>query len=120
ERSLEPVFENLACDPARDVGGPGLSGRGAPLPSAVPGRAALGAMVLPMDTLRFITPRSERFVDWTEAYVRVESYFCALRIQNKLLLSQLVAKVLQRTAERLAEEPGESPAALAVAEADRL
>lgn len=73
-----------------------------------------------MDTLRFIAPRSERFVDWTEAYVRVESYFCALRIQNKLLLSQLVAKVLQRTAERLADEPSESPAALAVGEADRL
>lgn len=73
-----------------------------------------------MDSLRFIAPRSERFVDWTEAYVRVESYFCALRIQNKLLLSQLVAQVLQRTAERLAEEPGASPASLAVGEADRL
>jgi len=33
---------------------------------------------------------------WNEAYRRVESYFSALRVDNKLLLSSLVFKILDR------------------------
>lgn len=39
---------------------------------------------------------------WEDAYGRVEAYFAALRIRNKLLLSQLVTQVLERAAQRLA------------------
>ncbi|MCF3649451.1 hypothetical protein [Synoicihabitans lomoniglobus] len=70
-----------------------------------------------MDSLKFIAPRSAGFVDWSEAYARVEAYFYALRIQNKLLLSQLVAGILQRTAEQLEQQPDASPVTLAVEEA---
>lgn len=73
-----------------------------------------------MDPLTFIAPRSERFIDWTEAYARVENYFCALRIQNKLLLSQLVAQILSRSAQRLETSPEETPAVLAMEEAEKV
>lgn len=72
-----------------------------------------------MDSLKFIAPRSDEFVDWTEAYARVENFFCALRVENKLLLSQLVARVLRRASEKLEKVPDQSPAVLAMMEADR-
>lgn len=72
-----------------------------------------------MESLKFIAPRSEEFVDWTEAYARVENFFCSLRVENKLLLSQLVARVLKRASEKLERKPGQSPAVLAMLEADR-
>lgn len=73
-----------------------------------------------MDSLKFIAPRSETFIDWTEAYARVENYLCSLRIKNKLLLSQLVAQILGSVAQRLAEETGESPSVLAMQEAENV
>ena len=73
-----------------------------------------------MESLKFITRRSEAFVDWTEAYARVENYFCSLRIKNKLLLSQLVAQILGRVAERLPQEEERSPSVLAMEEAERV
>ncbi|MDQ8201713.1 hypothetical protein [Pelagicoccus sp. SDUM812003] len=72
-----------------------------------------------MDTLRFITPRSETFIDWSEAYERVENYFCSLRIQNRLLLSQLVAHILTSAAERV-EKTDTPPAVLAMEEAHKV
>lgn len=73
-----------------------------------------------MDSLRFIPPRSEKFIDWTEAYARVENYLCALRIENKLLLSQLVAQVLSKASARLEADSGSIPAVLAMEEANQL
>lgn len=73
-----------------------------------------------MDSLRFIPPRSEAFVDWTEAYSRVENYLCALRIENKLLQSQLVAQILSRASNRLSEGDSAIPAVLAMEETNRL
>ncbi len=70
-----------------------------------------------MDEINFTAPRSESYVDWSEAYSRVESYFLSLRIADKLLLSHLVAKILARTAVRIRNERDETPAALAVKEA---
>lgn len=70
-----------------------------------------------MDAMNFTAPRSESYVDWSEAYTRVESYYLSLRIVDKLLLSQLIAKVLSRAAERIEKEPDSSPASLAVEEA---
>ncbi|WP_309008915.1 hypothetical protein [Pelagicoccus sp. SDUM812005] len=69
-----------------------------------------------MDTLNRIVPRSEGFVDWSEAYERVESYFCALQIRDRLLLSQLVAQILSRAAERYEGSP-KSASVLAMEEA---
>lgn len=54
-----------------------------------------------MDPLNKILPDSEGNVDWSEAYERVEGYFCALQIRDRLLLSQLVAQILSRAAERI-------------------
>lgn len=58
--------------------------------------------------------------DWNEAYRRVESYFAALRVDNKLLLSSLVLKILGRASERLELEPDRPPVELAAEETDRL
>lgn len=44
---------------------------------------------------------------WDEAYARVEAYFSALRIRNKLLLSRLVYRVLKRAADMQRQSGGE-------------
>jgi len=72
-----------------------------------------------MQSIGFTTPRSNGYIDWSEAYSRVENYFFSLRIKDKLLLSQLVAKILLRTAHQLLETPDASPSRLAVKEAHR-
>ena len=57
---------------------------------------------------------------WNEAYRRVEAYFSALRVENKLLLSSLVFKILGRANERLVNgEPDRPPVELAAEETDR-
>ena len=43
--------------------------------------------------------------EWNAAYSKVESYFNALRVRNKVLLGQLVARVLERAMQRSAREP---------------
>jgi hypothetical protein len=58
--------------------------------------------------------------DWNAAYSKVESYFHALRVRNKLLLGQLVEMVLERAMARAAGEPARSATELAVEEMDRL
>jgi hypothetical protein len=58
--------------------------------------------------------------EWNAAYSKVESYFHALRVRNKVLLGQLVARVLERAMQRSAREPARSATELAVEEMDRL
>lgn len=58
--------------------------------------------------------------EWDEAYARVESYFSALRIRNKLLLSGLVYRVLNRAAERRRRETNLDTSVIAMEEAARL
>ena len=58
--------------------------------------------------------------EWNAAYSKVESYFHALRVRNKVLLGQLVALVLERAMKRSAQEPRRSATELAVEEMDRL
>ena len=58
--------------------------------------------------------------EWNGAYSKVESYFHALRVRNKVLLGQLVARVLERATQRSATEPQRSATELAVEEMDRL
>lgn len=56
---------------------------------------------------------------WHEAYERVENYFRAHRISNRLLLHALTARVIEAAAARHAREPGRAPIALAAEEAVR-
>jgi hypothetical protein len=58
--------------------------------------------------------------EWNEAYSKVESYFHALRVRNKVLLGQLVALVLERAMKRSEAEPQRSATELAVEEMDHL
>ena len=58
--------------------------------------------------------------EWNGAYSKVESYFHALRVRNKVLLGQLVALVLERAMQRSAAEPQRSATELAVEEMDHL
>lgn len=58
--------------------------------------------------------------DWNGAYSKVESYFHALRVRNKLLLGQLVALVLERAMKRSATEINLSATELAVEEMDKV
>ena len=56
--------------------------------------------------------------EWNAAYLRVENYFHALRIHNKLLLGQLVLRVLERALRRAAAEPERPTIELAAEEMD--
>jgi hypothetical protein len=58
--------------------------------------------------------------EWNAAYVKVESYFHALRVRNRVLLGQLVIHVLNRAMRRAAAEPERPATELAVEEMDHL
>ena len=58
--------------------------------------------------------------DWNAAYVKVENYFHALRVRNKLLLGQLVQRVIDRAMNRAPAEPARSATQLAAEEMDHL
>jgi len=58
--------------------------------------------------------------EWNAAYERVESYFHALRIRNKVLLGQLVQRVLERAMVRATRETERPPIELAAEEMDNV
>jgi len=58
--------------------------------------------------------------EWNAAYEKVENYFHALRVRNKVLLGQLVLRVLERAMRRAPAEPNHSATQLAAEEMDRL
>jgi hypothetical protein len=58
--------------------------------------------------------------DWNAAYAKVESYFQALGLRNKLLLSQLVSRVLDRAIKRAAIESRRAPMELAAGEMEQV
>lgn len=58
--------------------------------------------------------------EWNEAYRRVESYFHALRIRNKVLLGRLCQQVLDRAVQRAPNEPRRSATELAAEELDQV
>jgi len=58
--------------------------------------------------------------EWNAAYGKVESYFQALGMRNKLLLGQLVSRVLDRAIERAAAECNRAPMELAAEEMERV
>ena len=58
--------------------------------------------------------------EWNAAYTKVESYFHALRIRNKVLLGRLVIQVLKRAMHRAVTEPQRPTTELAAEELDLL
>jgi len=56
--------------------------------------------------------------DWNAAYAKVESYFHALRIRNKVLLGRMVIHVLKRAMRRAPNEPQRHVTELAAEEMD--
>jgi hypothetical protein len=56
--------------------------------------------------------------EWNAAYEKVESYFHALRVRNKVLLGRLVLDVLSRAMLRAPHEPQRSTSELAAEEMD--
>ena len=56
--------------------------------------------------------------EWNAAYAKVESYFHALRIRNRVLLGEIVQQVLDRAIQRAPTEPQRSPTELAAEEMD--
>ena len=66
----------------------------------------------------FVAGRS--LEEWTVAYSKVEKYFWALRIRNKVFLGQLVLYVLKAAMRQAAHEPHVSATELAIREMDRM
>jgi hypothetical protein len=58
--------------------------------------------------------------EWNAAYAKVESYFHALRVRNKVLLGRLVIRVLNRAMQRAPGETRRSASELAAEEMDHL
>ena len=58
--------------------------------------------------------------EWNAAYAKVELYFQALRVGNKLLLGQLVARVVDRAIARARVEENRAPMALAAEEMEQV
>lgn len=58
--------------------------------------------------------------EWNAAYLKVESYFHALRIRNRVLLGELVQQVLDRAMRRATQEPERTATELAAEEMDLL
>ncbi len=58
--------------------------------------------------------------EWNAAYAKVESYFHALRVRNRMLLGRLVQLVLQRAMQRAVKEPQRSATELAAEEMDHV
>lgn len=56
--------------------------------------------------------------EWNAAYAKVESYFHALRIRNKVLLGRLVIQILKRAIRRAPHEPQRPTTELAAEELD--
>lgn len=56
--------------------------------------------------------------DWNMAYAKVESYFHALQVRDKVLLGRLVIHVLKRAIRRAPQEPSRSVTEIAAEEMD--
>ena len=68
-----------------------------------------------LDTL---SPLSEsELSEWEEAYAAVEAYLQALRLRNRLLVAELVRRILWRASARRAQEPEKPARLLAMEEA---
>jgi hypothetical protein len=62
-------------------------------------------------------PKTGAEADWNAAYYRLEDYFRALRLTNKVHQSQMVLHIIQAAAARHALAPEQNPTVLAMEEA---
>ena len=75
-------------------------------------------MGLPHHSLETLHPLSEaELSEWEEAYAAVEAYLQALRLRNRLLVAELVRRILWRASSRRATEPEKPARLLAMEEA---
>jgi len=65
-------------------------------------------------------PRTGTLEEWNRAFVRVEDYLRAHRVQNRLHQIRLIEKILERASERHALNPRLDPAVLAAEETEAL
>jgi hypothetical protein len=65
-------------------------------------------------------PTTGSLEEWNDAYVRVEDYLRAHRIQNRLHASRLILKILGRAAIRHAANPALDPTVLAAEETESM
>jgi hypothetical protein len=77
-------------------------------------------MELSLDSLDTFRPKTGTLEQWNAAYVRVEDYLRAHRVQNRLHQSRLIQRVLVAAARLHEQRPSVDPATLAVEETDRL
>jgi hypothetical protein len=62
-------------------------------------------------------PRTGSEAEWNAAYYRLEDYFRALRLVNKMHQSQIILQILERAAARHAQDATQNPTVLAMEEA---
>jgi len=79
--------------------------------------SAVNAAILPDASGRLAGRPLE---EWNDAYAKVENYFHALRIRNKVLLGDLVLRVLERAQRRAPAEPDRSATQIAAEEMERI
>jgi hypothetical protein len=84
----------------------------------IPLESTIGSWAFPRDEPGKLAGRP--LEEWNAAYGKVESYFNALCVRNKVLLGQLVIHVLKRAMARAPAEPHRSATELAVEELDRV
>ncbi len=77
-------------------------------------------MELSLESLDTFRPKTGSLEQWNAAYVRVEDYLRAHRVQNRLHQSRLIQRVLVAAARLHEKRPSVDPATLAVEETDRL
>ena len=72
----------------------------------------------PRHSLETLRPLSEEELsEWEEAYAAVEAYLQALRLRNRLLVAELVRRILWRASARRPAEPEKPARLLAMEEA---
>ena len=67
--------------------------------------------------MKLFFPTTGSEAEWNAAYYRLEDYFRALRLVNKLQQSQVILRLLESAAIRHAQDPSQNPTALAMEEA---
>ena len=75
---------------------------------------------LPFEALGAFHPRTGSLEAWNNAYVRVEDYLRAHRIQNRLHSSRLILKILEQAAVRHAADPTLDPTTIAAEETEAM
>jgi hypothetical protein len=77
-------------------------------------------MELSLESLDSFRPKTGTLEQWNAAYVRVEDYLRAHRVQNRLHQSRLIQRILVAAARQHEQRSNFDPATLAVEETDRL